>query len=161
MTLGGDKNYDTQGCVAKLRALGHSRTWRRTPARRGGSAIDGRTTRHPGYALSQRVRKRVEEIFGWLKTVGGCARRASGEGAGGLDVHLGAGGLQSGPHAQSAGSDSMKRPGTGAQDRNPARRKAVEANHTASADPVHTTFGAPEFGLKRNLLVKSHFSSAC
>ena len=39
--------------------------------RRGGSAIDGRTTRHPGYALSQRVRKRVEEIFGWVKTVGG------------------------------------------------------------------------------------------
>ena len=35
------------------------------------SAIDGRTTRHPGYAISQRVRKRVEEIFGWTKTVGG------------------------------------------------------------------------------------------
>ncbi|MBW2135842.1 MAG: transposase, partial [Deltaproteobacteria bacterium] len=34
------------------------------------SAIDGRTTRHPGYALSQRLRKRVEEIFGWMKTVG-------------------------------------------------------------------------------------------
>jgi hypothetical protein len=40
-------------------------------ARRGGSAIDGRTTRHPGYAVSQRIRKRVEEIFGWMKTVGG------------------------------------------------------------------------------------------
>src|ERR687892_749545 len=38
--------------------------------RRGGSAIDGRTTRHPGYAVSQQKRKRVEEIFGWLKTVG-------------------------------------------------------------------------------------------
>ena len=35
------------------------------------SAIDGRTTRHPGYAVSQRVRKRVEEIFGWMKTIGG------------------------------------------------------------------------------------------
>jgi IS5 family transposase len=35
------------------------------------SAIDGRTTRHPGYVVSQRVRKRVEEIFGWVKTVGG------------------------------------------------------------------------------------------
>jgi len=35
-----------------------------------GSAIDGRTTRHPGYAISQRGRKRVEEVFGWLKTVG-------------------------------------------------------------------------------------------
>ena len=38
------------------------------------SAIDGRTTRHPGYALSQRIRKRVEEIFGWMKTVGGFRR---------------------------------------------------------------------------------------
>ena len=35
------------------------------------SAIDGRTTSHPGYAISQRKRKRVEEIFGWMKTVGG------------------------------------------------------------------------------------------
>ena len=42
--------------------------------RKGGSAIDGRTTRHPGYAVSQRIRKRVEEIFGWMKTVGGFRR---------------------------------------------------------------------------------------
>ena len=38
--------------------------------RRGGSAIDGRTTRHSGYETSQKKRKRVEEVFGWLKTVG-------------------------------------------------------------------------------------------
>jgi hypothetical protein len=38
------------------------------------SAIDGRTTRHPGYAVSQRIRKRVQEIFGWMKTVGGFRR---------------------------------------------------------------------------------------
>ncbi|MBV9325487.1 MAG: transposase [Chloroflexi bacterium] len=38
------------------------------------SAIDGRTTRHPGYAMSQRIRKRVEEIFGWMKSVGGFRR---------------------------------------------------------------------------------------
>jgi transposase len=71
VTLGGDKNYDTQGCVANLRARGVTPHVAQNAARRGGSAIDGRTTRHPGYALSQRVRKRVEEIFGWLKTVGG------------------------------------------------------------------------------------------
>jgi hypothetical protein len=40
-------------------------------ARPGGSALDARTTRHPGYAISQRMRKRVEELFGWTKTVGG------------------------------------------------------------------------------------------
>ena len=71
VTLGGDKNYDTQGCVANLRAGGVTPHVAQNTARRGGSAIDGRTTRHPGYALSQRVRKRVEEIFGGLKTVGG------------------------------------------------------------------------------------------
>ena len=48
---------------------GHSSRVQNTKGR--ASAIDGRTTRHPGYAISQRVRKRVEEIFGWTKTVGG------------------------------------------------------------------------------------------
>ena len=66
-----DKNYDTQGCVAQLRDAGVTPHVAQNTGRRGGSAIDGRTTRHPGYALSQRVRKRVEEIFGWVKTVGG------------------------------------------------------------------------------------------
>jgi len=70
ITLGGDKNYDTEAFVAKCREM------RVTPhvaqnTKGRSSAIDGRTTRHPGYAISQRVRKRVEEIFGWTKTVGG------------------------------------------------------------------------------------------
>ena len=72
-TLGGDKNYDTRECVAAMRER------RVTPhvaqnisGRR--SAIDGRTARHRGYAVSQRIRKRVEEIFGWMKTVGGFRR---------------------------------------------------------------------------------------
>jgi transposase len=67
VTVGGDKNYDTTGFVAECRELNV------TPhvARRVHSSIDGRTTRHLGYALSQRVRKWVEEIFGWVKTVGG------------------------------------------------------------------------------------------
>lgn len=66
VTVAGDKGYDTAPFVAGLRAAGV------TPhvAQRRTSAIDGRTTRHPGYAISQRARKRVEEIFGWLKTVG-------------------------------------------------------------------------------------------
>jgi transposase len=68
ITLAGDKAYDTQSFITTCR------TFRITPhvaQRRDVSAIDGRTTRHPGYTLSQRARKRVEEIFGWLKTVGG------------------------------------------------------------------------------------------
>ena len=72
-TLGADKGYDTRGCVAAMRKR------RVTPhvaqnIRGRRSAIDGRTTRHPGYAVSQRIRKRVEEIFGWMKTVGGLRR---------------------------------------------------------------------------------------
>ena len=73
-TLGGDKNYDTRPCVADQRARGVSPHVAQNTGRRGGSAIDGRTTRHPGYAVSQRIRKRVEEIFGWMKTVGGFRR---------------------------------------------------------------------------------------
>jgi transposase len=67
-TVAADKAYDTRDFVATLRALGVTpHVAQHTTKRR--SAIDARTTRHPGYALSQRARKRVEEIFGWLKTV--------------------------------------------------------------------------------------------
>jgi transposase len=72
-TVGGDKNYDTRACVADIRACGVTpHVAQNTNGRR--SAIDGRTTRHPGYKVSQRIRKRVEEIFGWMKTVGGFRR---------------------------------------------------------------------------------------
>jgi transposase len=70
-TLGGDKGYDTRGFVAMLRSRKITPHVAANTERRGGSAIDGRTTRHPGYAISQWIRKRVEEIFGWMKTTGG------------------------------------------------------------------------------------------
>jgi transposase len=70
ITLGTDKAYDTQDFVAEMRRLGVTpHVAQNTNGRR--SAIDGRTTRHPGYALSQRSRKRIEEVFGWIKTIGG------------------------------------------------------------------------------------------
>ncbi len=69
ITVGGDKNYDTAAFVAALRARQVTPHVAQHTTRRA-SAIDGRTTRHPGYAVSQQKRKRVEEIFGWLKTVG-------------------------------------------------------------------------------------------
>ena len=67
VTLGGDKNYDTKEFVQELR------DHQVTPhvALKATTIIDARTTRHPGYAISQQKRKRVEEIFGWLKTIGG------------------------------------------------------------------------------------------
>ena len=70
ITVGADKGYDTASFVEECRAIGvvphvaQNQTHRR-------SAIDERTTRHAGYALSQRIRKRIEEPFGWLKTVAG------------------------------------------------------------------------------------------
>ena len=70
VTLGGDKNYDTAPFVEELRGLNVTpHVAQNNKGRR--SAIDKRTTRHPGYLISQQKRKRVEEIFGWLKTVGG------------------------------------------------------------------------------------------
>jgi transposase len=67
VTLGGDKAYDTKEFVQEMR------DHQVTPhlALKTTTIIDARTTRHPGYAISQQKRKRVEEIFGWLKTVGG------------------------------------------------------------------------------------------
>lgn len=68
-TLGADKNYDTGDFVRDLRELNVTPHVTQNTSRRS-SAIDGRTTSHPGYAVSQRKRKRVEEVFRWLKTVG-------------------------------------------------------------------------------------------
>ena len=69
-TVGADKNYDTAGFVADCRAMKVTPHVARNDNRPGGSAIDGRTSRHAGYKVSQRSRKRVEEPFGWGKTIG-------------------------------------------------------------------------------------------
>jgi transposase len=69
VTVGADKAYDTHDFVRELRDLKVTPHVAQNSQNRS-SAIDGRTTRHAGYALSQRKRKRVEEIFGWIKTVG-------------------------------------------------------------------------------------------
>jgi len=71
ITLGGDKGYDTRDFVATCRALNITPHVAQNDARPGGSALDARTTRQPGYAVSQWIRKRIEEAFGWMKTVGG------------------------------------------------------------------------------------------
>jgi transposase len=68
-TLGADKGYDAADFAAAVRALNVTPHIARNTTRR--SSIDRRTTRHPGYAASQRLRKRIEEGFGWIKTTGG------------------------------------------------------------------------------------------
>ena len=67
-TVGGDKGFDVASFVAGVRALGFTP---HVAQKVKGSAIDGRTTCHAGYAISQRKRKLVEQVFGWMKTVGG------------------------------------------------------------------------------------------
>lgn len=70
VTLGADKNYDTYDFVTGLRDLCVTPHVAQNLLRRGGSAIDERTTRHAGYVVSQEKRKRIEQSFGWVKIIG-------------------------------------------------------------------------------------------
>jgi transposase len=79
LTLGADKAYDARGFTADLRRMCVTPHIARNDTvdkhgRQRPSSIDGRTTRHPGYAVSQRARKRIEEAFGWAKTIAGLAK---------------------------------------------------------------------------------------
>jgi transposase len=69
VTVGGDKGFDTAEFVRECRNMSVTPHVAQNLARRGGSAIDGRTTQHAGYRISQKKRKRIEECFGWLKTI--------------------------------------------------------------------------------------------
>jgi len=73
VTLGADKAYDTADFVMACREIGVTPHLAQNTAGRR-SAIDGRTTRHPGYAVSQGIRKRIEEAFGWAKTIAGLGK---------------------------------------------------------------------------------------
>lgn len=68
LSVAADKGYDTPGFVARVRKLGATA---HVAAKKRGGAIDGRTTRHPGYTVGLRRRELIEEGFGWMKTVGG------------------------------------------------------------------------------------------
>ena len=70
ITVGADKAYDAEDFVNELRSMNATPHVAQNTNGRS-SAIDGRTTRHAGYAVSQRIRKRIEEAFGWMKTIGG------------------------------------------------------------------------------------------
>ncbi len=68
VTLGADKSYDTRDFVNELRSINVAP---HVAAKVKGSALDGRTTRHAGYKISQVIRKRIEEVFGWTKAAAG------------------------------------------------------------------------------------------
>jgi len=69
LTVGGDKGFDTSEFVRECRNMRVTPHVAQNLGRRGGSSIDDRTTRHAGYRISQQKRKRIEECFGWLKTI--------------------------------------------------------------------------------------------
>src|SRR5271170_382750 len=69
ITVGGDKGFDTAEFIAECRHMNVTPHVAQNTGRAGGSAIDARTTRHSGYAVSQKKRKRIEECFGWLKDI--------------------------------------------------------------------------------------------
>ena len=69
VTVGGDKGFDTADFVSECRHMQVTPHVAQNEGRRGGSAIDQRTTGHAGYRISQKKRKRIEECFGWLKTI--------------------------------------------------------------------------------------------
>ncbi len=73
-TVGADKGYDSDAFVTEARELGVTPHVARNITKQRGSNIDERTTRHGGYRASQIVRKRIEQIFGWMKTFGGLGR---------------------------------------------------------------------------------------
>src|SRR6201988_4348549 len=73
ITLGADKAYDAEDFVNELRSMNVTPHVAQNTSGRS-SSIDGRTTRHSGYAVSQRIRKRIEEAFSWIKTVAGQAK---------------------------------------------------------------------------------------
>jgi IS5 family transposase len=70
ITLGADKAYDAEDFVNELRAMKVTPHVAQNTSGRA-SAIEGRTTRHAGYPVSQRIRKKIEEGFGWIKTIAG------------------------------------------------------------------------------------------
>jgi hypothetical protein len=105
ITLGADKAYDVASFVAELREYKvRPHMARNTKNRR--SAIAARTTRHPGYAVSGRVGKRIEEVFGWSKATAGFGKTHH-RGLPRLDVHLDGYCLQSGPAAQTGGGGGV------------------------------------------------------
>ena len=110
ITVAADKGYDTRDFVAGLRAMDVDAA-RRADTRRAAAAPSmARTTRHPGYAISQQKRKLVEQGFGWMKTIGGLRKlRHRGGPLVDLDLHLHRGGVQHRAAAPTAGGDRHDR----------------------------------------------------
>ena len=96
ITVGGDKGFDTQEFVEECRRMNVTPHVAQNDGRRGGSAIDARTTRHTGYPEGQKKRKRIEECFGWLKDRAAAQTQTSRHTQSGVDLYLRGSRLQPG-----------------------------------------------------------------
>ena len=161
MTLGGDKNYDTRDFVDKLREAAVTPHVAQNQHARRSSAIDQRTTQQPGYAISQRKRKRVEEIFGWIKTIGGLRKtRHRGKRRVGWmrnarkRVHLRGGGLQSGSHEKPGASSrlrSRRAPVSALEGRQAATNHSQNSDHNKGINPHCSFLPQPVRSMKNRL----------
>jgi len=133
VTAGTDKAYDTHDFVEQARAMNVTpHVTQNTNGR--SSAIDGRTTRHKGYRLSLTCRARIEEIYGWLKTVGGQRKtRYRGEESV-VDVSIQFGSLQSGPDEETR-TGSRVSSGSSVS----TGRKTATASQQCAREPAQTT----------------------
>ena len=119
--MGADKGYDNEAFVEGMRFMEATPHVAQNTKRRR-SRIDARTTRHPGYAVSQVKRKRVEEIFGWLKTVALLRKvRHRGRAPWSRGCSPGGGRLQPGAHPQFDGGGDLKTIGERGHDDTPER----------------------------------------
>jgi len=150
VTLAADRGYDTQGFVSQLREMNVTpHVAQNTSGRR--SAVNGRTVRYEGYGLSQRARKRVEQVFGWMKTLAGMRE-------GGMDGDAGCGGIQSGADEEPDGGGCVRRgdrgrksPRNGPTGPEPGRRRGAS-----------TRFQAPKTASEKlKQKFKGQISAAC
>ena len=162
VTVGADKGYDTKDFVAECRHLNVTPHVAQNSKRNGGSAIDGRTTRHGGYEISQRKRKRIERML-WLveddrtDAQGPASRHRKG----GLDIHLCGSGVQPGADAESAGPAGWCRMSPG--------RSVFERPENGQVGPVRPCLPlnpgplnrAQKLSRRRSILAWPHFSAAC
>src|SRR5205823_11101742 len=140
-TVGGDKNYDTADFVAGCRERGCTPHVSQNDANRR-SAIDVRTTRHPGYRISTIKRKRIEEPFGWIKTVGGLRKtRHRGRALVEWFFVLTAAALQPRSHSEDLGCNGMSLSGASNMTQIHKHQGACGAAHYPSAHslPSHTS----------------------
>jgi transposase len=109
ITLGADKAYDAEDFVNELRSMKVTPHVAQNTSGRS-SAIDGRTTCHAGYAVNQRIRKRIEEAFGWIKTVAGLEQKVSRMRSRRMGLQLRRHRLQSDAAAEAVGGVGMSAP---------------------------------------------------